>query len=335
MVKLRNGQEATRYFEQLLLMAETDPAAALALAETQLATLGLREYAVDAILAQWASQDPSAAWLWAQEHSPNHLIKLLAEIAKVDPHLAWNYAKEYSLDNPSELYGSFLSAVDGITYSGNYQLAVELLDSIDVPYSSLTPDGKWSFLEPALQKWVNYSTEEVAEWIKALPDAEDSAKKSLAHRTLFEHWCHSDPIASLDYAKELPSGQSKMTAVQMSINNMLNDGEITKAAEWLNENGEGRDYDWPVHNVSTHPEVIESDFAASFEWANSIEAWDIREGAFTEIATHWFMKDPAAARDFFSENETYLNAKQLQRAEEAAKRRIEEALNPPEDDGFL
>lgn len=300
-ITFRNAAEAKSARDRLVALAKTDPLVALEFVKNRIHPLTQRELAITAILAEWAAHDPHGAWEWAQENSHNDLVPLLKEIAKVDSELAWQNAAEHTARHPDDNHTAYESTIEGLIYSGAYEDAVAKLDSIDLPQNDVTPHSEYSLLLPLIEKWAHYSSEEVSDWILALPDDPTSEKTSLANRALINHWAPRDPMATLDYSLKLPENGAKRIAVTASIEHLVARGDIEQASAWLNQHAQGHEYDRDVFFIATHPE-LNGDPETSIGWADTIVTPSLRKRAYREIAVEWMAHDREAAEAYFNEN---------------------------------
>ena len=331
-LQAKNEAEALAAHQKFAAWAKTDPLAALAFATEQERGRGDCVEAVTAILHEWVKVDPEATWLWAQEHSPNHSVDLLKEIAKVDPTLAWAAATQYAQQYPEHLHAAYTAAIEGVIHNGNYLVALELLDASTIPVTDETEKGKDYFIDGLIAEWARYSPTDALAWIEGLP--EDSSRRQGAYDALLSSWATTEPIDALDYALTLSGGGAREDTIDMSIS-YLAEHDLAAASAWLNEHGEGPEFDWSVSEIATKPAVIRETPETAVDWALSIETPGIREDSLVQIFTDWMVNDLEGARRYLQENGDLLSQEAFQKAARRAQLRINRASAPPENGGIL
>ncbi|MGJ8640050.1 MAG: hypothetical protein ACSHYA_11735 [Opitutaceae bacterium] len=294
-----NRMESQALVKRLLVWAEKEPLSALEFAVNELQPLAESKKAIMAILQQWAESQPEQAWTWAEENASYQLVNLVSAIAKLDPELGWEKAKRCVDVNPNDLLNSYYNAIQGTVYSGDYELALSLLQKADIPVTPDTQNGKYTFVEEVITDWSLFSPDKAAEWIINNPQKEDSALKSLANTALLRIWSNSDPEAALNYAKDLTIDKARRFAVGGALEQLVQQ-DITKASEWLNEHGNEEWFDPNIYDLSTMPEVVSSAPVVAVEWADSIVDPQLRIEALTNIAADWIVQDPDTATGYLA-----------------------------------
>ena len=316
-----SAAEALAARQHLVKWAKTDPLAALAFAAAHVRPMSERIESVTAILCEWVKADPEAAWLWAQEHSPNDSVGLLGEMAKVDSALAWATAEQFVEEHPEKMRRAYASAIDGMIYTGEYLTALELLEGATVPVTKETREGKYTFMEGLIAEWVRYSPEDAAAWVAALPE-EKSVRKSTAYNALLATWATTAPADVLDFALTLPEGEAKTATLTGALSYLAGE-DPAAAAEWLNEHGSGREFDWNVHEIATRSDVVQEAPEVAVDWALSIEAPEVREDSLVNIFADWMVNDMEGATRYLAENADLLSQEALQMAIRNAHGRLD------------
>ena len=284
-----SGAAFAELLRNLRNWAALNPEAALAYAREHL-TLQRQNQAVTEILADWAKIDARAAWAWATTHVPEngtHLDAVLRHIGETDGATAWGYATEFARAHPAEAQSTYASALRGITYAGNFSLAVELLKRSE----ALNPGVHEGLSTLVATEWGRYEPEKAVAWV-----THDLPAGSVAHEramiNVIEAWTEVDPSAAAKYAVQLPSGALRQQAVAQAASS-----DPLAAAKWLFEQEPSRDFDQAYHAIATHPKVAE-DFGAAVTLATGIFDSELQTQALTRIVANLRQRDPVAAIRF-------------------------------------
>lgn len=307
--------------DQLMQWAKENPAAALAFAET-IEPHNLSLEARSAILLEWAKHEPASAWQWANENSVHDCVNLLHSIGRSEPAMAWGFANDYVAAYPEQRYTSFERLFEGIAYGGEFELAMELIESSDIAPNKDAKDGKYSFVETVMEQWAAFAPGEVAEYLKSLPDAYNSPRVSLTHSVLIPHWARQEPYAVLDYALELnyDSVKARKTAFELGLQELAR-RDLYEATEWLNNNDQGPEFDWSIADLATNQIITQFGPELAMEWVQTISRDDLRNESLVEIATVHLMEDPEQARELFAAA-GYLSQVDWQRARMISEERL-------------
>jgi hypothetical protein len=332
-LRARSASDAITTRQQLVAWAKEDPLGALLFAQQQVNPMSERNAAITAILHEWVKTAPQDAWLWTQENAPNDSTRLLQEMAKVDAILAWDTATQYALQFPEYMRGAYANTIKGITYTGDYLKALELIEASVIPVTGETPEGKYTFIEGLITEWVRYSPEDAAAWIASLPE-DKSVRKSTAYNALLSSWATTEPADALDFALTLPDGDAKTATMTMALT-YLADHDLEAATKWLNTYGDGPEFDWNIFGIATQPNVVRQDPEVAIEWAVSISQPEIREDGLVEIISQWMLNNPDEAIRYVESHEDLLSHSALQKATGKAYGRFMDASNPPTDGGIF
>ncbi len=311
---------------RLVEWARTDPLAALGYTRSQISPRIDRDETVTAILHQWVKAEPGRAWGWAQENSPHDSVGLLCEIAKVDPQLAWTKAGLFAEEHPEHKQASYMSALNGSIYSGDYDLALKMIDISLRSGLDQVPDAKYAFTETVLAEWVRHSPEEAIAWVSSLPEEGNASDKLNAHQALVVAWSGIDPRAALDYAQQLPGNQNREVAMSTALDALIGK-DLNQAADWLRRNESGPELDRAVFKLATRPSLLREGGETAIAWANTIKDPHLREEGIRDIATEWLVRSPVEAARYLDQNK-FLSADARRHAEVYAKKRIERMKNP-------
>jgi hypothetical protein len=284
-----SGAAFDELLRSLRKWAAVNPEAALAYAREHL-TLQRQNQAVTEILGDWVRIDSQAAWAWATTHVPQngtHIDAVLRYIGEVNGPTAWSYATEFAQNHPTEAQSVYASAMRGITYAGNFPLALELLKKAE----SLGANVRDGLSTLVATEWGRYAPEKAVEWVTS-----DLPVGSIAHEramiNVIEAWTEVDPSAAARYAVRLPPGGIRQQAVAQAASS-----DPLAAAKWLFEQEPSRDFDQAFHAIATHPKVME-DLTSAVTLAVGIFDSELQTQTLTRIVATLRQRDPAAAIRF-------------------------------------
>lgn len=285
------GSEARDNEEMRLLeqWAQSDPVGALEYAKTKFKLDRLAQ-AQTLIFTAWAHSAPETAWTWITKNLPGqmqHLDLVIDEAAKTDPALATRLAASYATQHPESGQELFLSAIQGMSYSGRFAEAKQIIETLPVA-SAQDREALDNFLAG---QWARYQPAEAAAWIATLPagPARDEAITNLG-----ESWSDTDPAAAAQFALELPAGQVRQTNLRQAITKWL----ITdpdQARSWVVNTGAHEDFDQAVVSISTETNLMNREPARALRWAETIFDDNLRLQSMSTILSTLATHDPSSA----------------------------------------
>ena len=268
--------------------AQRDPQAALEFARTKLKG-DRRAQALSAILTVWGKNDPAAAWAWVSANEPtasHHFDALLEVFGKNSPETAAHYVAEVVRNHPEAALEVNLSALLGITYSGNFAAAQAFVNA----NAGLSPELRGNLYNFIAGQWARYSPEAAAAWVVALPAG---PQRDQALVGLGDSWAGTDPAGAAKFAETLPSGESRQLALRQAINNWLQD-DPDKARQWVMDNNHHEDYDQAVAAIATQSNFMFREPDRALRWASTIFDDGIRIQSTGVVLAGLYSRDPAA-----------------------------------------
>jgi hypothetical protein len=286
---LANDDERLRL---ILSWAEKDPAAALDYARAHLRGDRLAQ-AMSGVLQVWGRNDPDGAWNWVATNMPNatyHIDNLLDTFGRKDPALAARFAATYAQQHPESKVETYLSALIGVTYSGDYAAAREIADS----NSSLTPEEHGMLVNFVAGQWARYQPQEAAAWVMSLPEGE---LRNNALIGLGESWSDVDPAQAAEFAVTLPSGPVRQLALRQAVSKWASD-DPARASTWILQYDAHEDFDQAVASIATTPDLANTNINLSIAWGAAILNDQLRLDTLSAIFSNWHDRNPTAAMNY-------------------------------------
>ena len=267
--------------------AEHDPLGAMEFARTKLKG-DRRAQAMSAVLAVWGKNDPAAAWSWVSNNEPtatHHFDTLLEVFGKTSPATAARYVNEYVQTHPEAALEVNLSALLGITYSGDFSAARAFANASP----NLTPEVRNNLNNFIAGQWARYDPEAAAAWTMSLPAG---PQRDQALIGLGDSWAGVDPAGAAKFAETLPAGESRQLALRQAINNWLQT-DPGQARQWVMDNNTHEDYDQAVAAIATQSNFMFREPDRALQWASTIFDDTIRLQSTGAILAGLYSRDPA------------------------------------------
>lgn len=237
----------SEYSMLLHAWAKVDPLKALDFAEKNTGN----QFARQAILASWATEDVDSALQWAREHYDGNkgnpwIVGVIKGIAQQDPSTATELMKE--LPYSRERGRALETIIPHIAAQGQEQ-ALNWLNSLQ---DEKLRDGATSYLAETLAK---SDPEGTAVWVSAL---DDSNAKSRAIRELASEWGNQDLQSAIAWTDSLRS-ENKTAAAREIIGDLAKE-DPHGASSWLRTMTNDPDYHKVLKNyvhstARTNPEL--------------------------------------------------------------------------------
>lgn len=267
--------------------AQRDPLAALEFARSKLKG-DRRAQALSAILTVWGKNDPAAAWAWVSSNEPtatHHFDALLEVFGKNSPETAAHYVNELVRSHPEAALELNLSALLGITYTGNFAGAQAFVNA----NSSLPPELRGNLYNFIAGQWARYAPEAAAAWVMALPAGQQRDQALIG---LGDSWAGTDPAGAAKFAETLPSGESRQLALRQAVNNWLQE-DPDQARQWVMDNNHHEDYDQAVEAIATQSNFMFREPDRALRWASTIFDDNVRFHSTGVILAGLYSRDPA------------------------------------------
>ncbi len=283
--KSRMPSAATQDEQRQLLeaLAAVDPVAAMAQAQQ---LKGDRQaQAVAAVLAVWGSNDPEAAWKWVSPDNIYQYDQLLEVFGKNDPEVAARFASGLAGSRPELTQELYLAALMGITHSGGYGTARQLVES-----ANIRSEDRNVLMNYVAGAWATYDPQAAAQWVMGQSgDAQSSALIGLG-----ESWSNVDPQAAANFAARLTGSPQRQLLLQQSISKWLMENPAA-ATNWLASAENHQDYDQAIHTLSTLPNLVRDQAPTALAWSERIYDSNLRMTAVQQILGEMKVKDPVGA----------------------------------------
>jgi len=137
--EIKNAERAQDLRNRLIQWASENPLMALEYAENNARILG--DGIIESILIEWAKVDPSAAWELTYDKYSSHVNSVLSQISKMEADKAWGMAAVIAEQDPSAGYEAYVSVVQGVIFDGDYQKAIDLINSTEIEKTLQSADG--------------------------------------------------------------------------------------------------------------------------------------------------------------------------------------------------
>lgn len=268
-------------------LAETDPARAMAFAETATDT-NLRSELYQATLRGWAAMDPDGASAWAK--TQNRMDRGLAMAAVLhgavrNPEDAEDLVRRLSEQDPAraEDYGSYL--IFALGRVGEFSRAAAFA-------TGGSAEARMNWINAAYSRWAIQNPEAALASVAGLTDP-DVMNNALA--AALGGWGRRDPKAVADFGLLLPEGPERKMA--LTVLQSWSEGDVVGAANWLVNVVPSPEVDGSVVNIASSPRTLQQPQVA-FAWANSIFDPQRRRDALVGVLENWLRADAASARNY-------------------------------------
>ncbi|MGC3991353.1 MAG: hypothetical protein QM796_17055 [Chthoniobacteraceae bacterium] len=297
---LRSGPPSEARFDAvlqtLLQWAATDPQAALDYTRHHFDPRH-RSAFLASLLCAWAGREPQAAWQWVKTSLPGDHTQydaVLFTIGKTNPDLAWQDAVEGKAQiGQKRDISPYVSALRGIIYSGGYEKAAALIDSLSLP----ADEQKYDLTSVLGGEWARFDPQQAAQWIENEPGDANSFDRQQTLVSLGVSWAQRDPRAAADFAAQLPPGVARQNMLAVALNGWATN-HPDEAAQWLNQYPSDPDLDYVVRSLATSPKVIDASPDQALAWANSMTDDDLRLQTLKIIVDRWMTTNYAAAKAY-------------------------------------
>ncbi len=249
--------------------------------------------ALTTVFEAWAGQDPTAAWNWVltrENGDAGHLRSVLTEVAKNDPVMAQRLAGEYAGQHPDLASNAYLSALDGVMYTGDYEGAQRMIAQAKVP----NEEQRNILLNLLAGNWARYQPESAAQWVLNLPAG---AVRAQALDALGQAWSDIDPPRAAEFAMNLPPGPERQTALKQAISKWTMDDPL-RASEWVLKCNAHGDFDQAIAALATSSDVMNHNVDLALGWAGTIQQENLRRQSTIAIVSTWYSTDPASAMGY-------------------------------------
>jgi hypothetical protein len=252
------------------------------------------DQAITAVLSDWAKNNQSACWQWAATNKSDYANAVLSQIGKTDAETAWSLAAEYSRTHPDDAQSAYLSALQGMLYSGNYAVAADLIKKGGL---SATAEDEGLLADRVAGQWARYAPLKAAEWALTLPAGSLARERAMENMELF--WGKADPKAAMEFAMQLPSDVGRRDLIiNKTLMNWV-ESDPQKAAEWMNLFGPDPIFDMATQTITTSQDFTEDNVNVSLAWANTIVDPQLHLQGLTQLLSNWMAVNPVAAQNYF------------------------------------
>ncbi len=292
---LHSAAQWENLLDALLAWSARDPQAALAFALENL-KWRRQEQAIGAMLGKWTRRDPQAAWSWASANgSLQYIDAMLSELGKTDGTLAWQFATAYAAANPAAARATYVGALRGMTYAGDYEAAARRLAGDKV----LDPEARTAVASLLIaSEWGLNDPEKAVSWADGL--AKDDPIRGRVLAELGTAWSAINPSAAAKFGLRLEAGEARREIMMHAVNNWI-DREPASVGEFLGKVSPHPDFDQAMQRIATHPKVA-SDPGTALSWAELITDRELQTQTLTRIFSDWQQKDSATALAYLKDS---------------------------------
>jgi hypothetical protein len=240
--------------------------------------------------AEWAEQDPAAAWRWALTQLAENgdtWQGVLAQIARHDPARALGCAAQLAHDRPDLAQIAYATVIDTLAQMGSYAEAQRALQQI--------PDGdmKSHLVANFVLQWGRSDPLSAAAWLLSLPAGID---RPAALVGLSRAWATADPQEAAEFAALLPAGDLRRSALTAALTVWI-EKNPGAASAWIDQLEPHPDLDPVAARISRIPALVETRVDVALSWAETIVDENERTQALATVVTLWAGRDrPAAIR---------------------------------------
>jgi hypothetical protein len=239
-------------------------------------------------LADWAEQDPAAAWRWALAQlaeDGDAWQGVLARIARPDPARALGCATQLAHDRPDLAQIAYATVIDTLAQMGSYAAAQRALQQI--------PDGdmKSHLVTNFVLQWGRSDPLNAAAWLLSLPGA---VERPAAFVGLSRAWAEADPQEAADFAALLPAGELRRSALTAALTVWI-EKSPGAASAWIDQLDPHPDLDQVAARISRIPILVETRVEVALSWAETIVDENERTQALATVVTLWAARDRLAA----------------------------------------
>ncbi len=262
--------------------------------------------ALTTVFESWAGQDPAAAWDWVltrENGDAGHLRSVLTEVAKNDPGMAQRFAGAYAGQHPDLASNAYLSALDGVMSTGNYEGAQRLIAAANVP----NDEQRNMLLNFLAGEWARYQPENAAAWALTLPAG---AVREQTLDAVGQAWSDIDPARAAEFAVHLPPGTARQTALRQAISKWTMDDPL-RAGEWVLQYNAHGDFDQALAALATSSNVMNRNVSLALGWAGTIQEESLRRKSTIAIVSTWYANDPVSSMHYIK-NSTELSPEMRQ-----------------------
>jgi hypothetical protein len=275
---------------QLKIIAASDPLQALALAQTA-ATPRQRELLRNAALQGWATHDSQAAASWTltnvRAEERRIAIECLAAGAIAQPEQAVATFNYLIAADPLQASDHGNALVFAFTHAGQYDLA-----------SGFAATGPTEFraawLCTVYNQWATYQPQAALAALEKIPD---TAACLEARAGLFAGWSNSDPALLVSYAQTLPTGDTRLQALNEGLSQWVQRDPVAASA-WMDKFDPSPDLDAGAAAVAIAPALVAKKPDVAVSWAESITDPELRANTLLDLIQLWAQHDPNAARHY-------------------------------------
>jgi len=241
-------------------------------------------------LADWAEQDPAAAWQWALTQlaaDGDAWQGVLARIARHDPARALGCATQLAHDRADLAQIAYATVIDTLAQMGSYAAAQRSFLQI--------PDGdmKSHLVANFVLQWGRSDPLSAAAWLLGLPAGID---RPAALVGLSRAWAAADPQEAADFAALLPAGELRRSALTAAVTVWIEQNPGAASA-WIDQLDPHPDLDQVAARISRIPALVETRVEVALSWAETIVDENERTQALATVVTLWAGRDrPAAIR---------------------------------------
>jgi hypothetical protein len=294
-------------------LAESSPRDALAMAEN----IGSRretERARIAILQVWAESDPPAALAWAE-------IELANEPLRSQTSQLLAIYRGYAASNPQAAFAAALAMPATSNGQQRTQTAaLEAIISQQIENGGLLDaklqveqleDGatKNTLLSELVDEWASFDPEGAAAYVESLGEDVPSSIKT----RLLGEWAENDPEAAAAWLSAREFDEETLSRASTAIIREWTRYDMAASAEWLNSQPSSPALDRAVMSYTYR--AAQEDPANAMTWAESIGNDWMRTRMMQHVAGSWKNEDPESFQSYIDKSEfDEAQKKQLQEA---------------------
>lgn len=251
-----------------------------------------RNAAVNAILGEWAKQDPRAAYEWFLANSASDPRSMETSVKAIFLQMLnrspdWAMQSALGLSDQNLRRSAVRALVDQLVKSGDDARVRRYYDTLG------TASDKSLFASTLAQSWAIYQPYEAAAWASGLTDA---PARQRAVSSVISTWGYDDPESAAEWVRQLPADDFQRIQLQRVTQVWAREDPVGAANWLLSQFPPSAQLDPAVYGLVTT--VMRSNPEGAMSWASTITNPDQRASAVQMVARSWMRRDPERATAF-------------------------------------
>jgi hypothetical protein len=303
------------FLQSLAEIGQTQPAAAIDLAQELGRTDEEKSEWVKISMQQWADRDPQSAWQWLRQ------LSFVRKDELAGGELPALVLGTMAAHDPK----SVLSNLDSLLRLGNTSESVSTPVAVHLGVEALVKNGQIDLARQAVEAWAKdpaqlnieaaaYDTvataiaktqpRETGEWLRSLPVSEE---RNAAISSFVTTWAEQDPRAALQWAEALPPSEGQQAALGRAVSDWI-ETKPNEVGGWLSDYlsrvPPSASTDTLIERVINVSPTARSSPQTALQWASLISDPAQRTDYEEKIALRWGGRDRAGALDYVQKSPT-------------------------------